>query len=105
MIEHLDDLEADFLRFFQVDDIYQLDGPRFMRLAWRVSAYRGVIHMRLQDQEQGGQPAVGSAAPVRRAATASQAPGPVAPGAKVIPLSAFMASYPGAVERRGRGGS
>lgn len=51
MIHYLDDLESDFSRFHRIDDIYQMDGPRFMRLAWRVSAYQGVMALRLNAQQ------------------------------------------------------
>lgn len=39
---HLDDLDADFARFFRVD-WEELDGPRFFTRAQRVTAYGGVM--------------------------------------------------------------
>ena len=92
VIEHLDDLEADFLRFYRVDDIYALDGARFMRLAWRVSVYGGVMHMRLQEQERPHEAA--SPAPVQQRHSGAASSG----GAKIIPLSQFMTQFPGTVE-------
>lgn len=58
MIDHLGDLESDFSRFHRIDDIYQLDGPRFMRLAWRIGVYEGVISMRMRAQQPVDEPLV-----------------------------------------------
>lgn len=104
MLDHLADLESDFSAIHRVDDIYQLDGPRFFRLAWRISAYKGVIHMRLQEQDMQRQAPVVSqgsatqAAPVR--ARPRTAGGPVPAGAQVVELSALMFTHPGLVEKR-----
>lgn len=46
MIDHLADLESDFSAVHRVDDIFAMDGPRFMRMAWRLPAYQGVMRMR-----------------------------------------------------------
>jgi hypothetical protein len=35
-----------------VDDIYLLDGPRFMRMAWRLPAYKGVMRMRFEIEQE-----------------------------------------------------
>lgn len=45
---HLEDLESDFSRFHRVDNIWAIDGPRFMRMAMRLEAYGGVMTMRRQ---------------------------------------------------------
>lgn len=76
-----------------MDDIHQLDGPRFFRLAWRISAYEGVLHMRLQEQQARAEaPTEASPRPVnpRRA--------PVPKGAEVVPFAAFALKFPGMVE-------
>ena len=39
----MNDLEADFQAFYQVDDIQSLDAPKFFRLARRVAYYGGVM--------------------------------------------------------------
>ena len=45
---HLDDLDADFLRYYG-RDWTELDGPRFFTLAERVGAYGGVIAFRYHE--------------------------------------------------------
>lgn len=51
VLQLLDDIESDMSAFHRVDDITTLDGPRFFKLAWRLSAYQGVIRARLSEQE------------------------------------------------------
>lgn len=90
MIDYLDDLESDFSRFHRIDDIYELDGPRFMRLAWRISVYGGVMALRVQNQE----PATETAAPT---------PAVAAPGtghSNVVDLAAFTAMHTGLIDRK-----
>lgn len=43
VLDHLADLEADFLVFYRIEDIESLTGPRFLSLALRVFAYQGVM--------------------------------------------------------------
>lgn len=70
MLDHLDDLESDFSAIHRIDRMWELDGPKFFRLAYRMSAYRGVMRMRAEAEEyarDGGQPSDHGAAerPVR----------------------------------------
>lgn len=51
MLDHLDDLDADFRVFYRVDDIEALTGPRFLALALRVFAYQGVMASRAADEQ------------------------------------------------------
>jgi hypothetical protein len=55
VLDHLGDLEADFLRFYGIHDMLALDGPRFFRLAYRVFAYQGVMTARYEN-ERGDEP-------------------------------------------------
>lgn len=52
MLDHLDEIESDLSAFHRVDDIAQLDGPRFLRLAaqlpWYEGATRGSLLARFQ---------------------------------------------------------
>lgn len=48
VLDHVADLEADFLAFYGVDDMLGLPGPRFLRLAFRVPAYAGVMAARAE---------------------------------------------------------
>jgi hypothetical protein len=51
VLNHLDDLDADFRVFYRVDDIGTLTGPRFLALALRVFAYQGVMAARVAEQQ------------------------------------------------------
>lgn len=43
MLDHLDDLASDFSAIHGIPDILDLDGPAFMRLAYRIGCYQGVM--------------------------------------------------------------
>lgn len=77
--------------FHRIEDIYQLDGPKFMRLAWRVSAYGGVMKLRLESQRDDDAPtyAPSDSRPARTARS----------GVQETSLAGFMLQFPGAVER------
>lgn len=65
VIDYLPDLDADFLRFYGIDiGADALDGPRFLNLAQRVSAYGGVMAARAEEQRETA-PAVRSEAPAQ----------------------------------------
>jgi len=56
VLDHWDDLVADFLRFYRIGpgcplQMEDLDGPTLFALAHRVSAYGGVMSARLADQQ------------------------------------------------------
>lgn len=72
VLDHLDDLDADFLRFYRVDYM-DLPGPRFFALAARVSVYDGMLTARIRQAE------IDATDPLDAA--------PVPEGAKVVPLS------------------
>lgn len=38
-----------------MDDIHALDGPRFLRMAWRIAAYEGVLAARIRQYAEPGQ--------------------------------------------------
>jgi hypothetical protein len=61
--DYLDDLDADLLRFYGIDGIDGLPGPRFFALAERVAAYGGVMTARAEQHRQAA-----GAAPQRPAA-------------------------------------
>lgn len=94
MIDYLADLESDFSRFHRVDDIHELDGPRFFRMAWRISAYGGVMAMRLEAQQHDAGP---YPAETDRAPTVNRAAAP--DRTNVIELAAFMVSQPDVIDR------
>lgn len=65
VLDHLDDLDADFARFYRCD-LYALPGPRLFSRAQRVTAYGGVMALRLQQEAEDA--------------------GPLPAGATVVPL-------------------
>lgn len=100
--DHLADLESDFSRFHRVDDIYAMDGARFMRLAWRIAAYDGMMSRRIEAQNhkpptpsagKGGKP--GPRRSAERAVVSTKA----TQGAQVVPAAAFSMQFPGLIER------
>lgn len=50
MAEYRDDVEADFLAIYRIDDPMALPGPRFFKLAWRLPNYQGAIRARAQEE-------------------------------------------------------
>lgn len=70
VLDYLDDLDADFFRFYRVD-YTDLAGPRFFSLAARVTVYGGLMAERVRQAEED---------------TSDPMPS-VAAGAKQVPLS------------------
>lgn len=54
MLDHLDDLDADFHRYYGISDMYDLESVRFFRLAYRVSVYGGVMAHRAEQARDRG---------------------------------------------------
>lgn len=50
MAEYRDDVEADFLAIYRIDDPMALPGPRFFKLAWRLPNYPGSVRARAQEE-------------------------------------------------------
>lgn len=46
MVDYIDDIASDFSVFHGIRDITTLDGPAFFRLAFRLTAYQGVMAAR-----------------------------------------------------------
>jgi hypothetical protein len=101
VLDYLADLESDFSRFHRIDDMYAMSGPRFMRFAWRIAAYDGMVSRRIEAQNH--QPE----APVQRETAAPRrAPAPdriaqlAPPGAKLVSATELAFLHPGLVEIR-----
>lgn len=56
MTYHLDDVEADFRSFYHLTpaDVVGMSGPHFLALAWRLSAYQGVVAARASEGQNDG---------------------------------------------------
>lgn len=85
VLGYLNDLESDFSAFHRVDDIYEMDGPRFFRLAVRLPAYDGVMRARLANEREDEEPT--------RPSTRSD-------GSNVVDLAQFSAAHPGLIDRK-----
>lgn len=80
-----------------------MTGPQFFAMAWRISAYEGVMTMRLRAQQERGE----SRTPVKRhhtAPTATPTAAPVPPGKEThevheVSLDQFCFLFPGMVSR------
>jgi hypothetical protein len=46
MVDCWDDIESDMSVLHRIDDMWSLPAARFFKLAWRLSAYPGVLHSR-----------------------------------------------------------
>lgn len=51
-MEHLRDLDADFIRFYHIYDFYELPCDRFLDLANRLGVYQGVITLRIEQAQE-----------------------------------------------------
>lgn len=85
VVDHLEDIESDFSAFHRVDDPLSLPGPEFFRKAIRLSAYSGVMAIRVHDAQEGGRGAGSAPAHTEKA--------------KQVPLSQVMAAHPDLIER------
>jgi hypothetical protein len=82
ILDHLRDLEADFLAFYRMApaDVLALSGPRFLALAYRLSAYSGVLAARMSAAEAARQPAAPGGAKVVDSSQAALRTDPVMAG-------------------------
>lgn len=72
-----------------------MTGPQFFSLAWRVSAYEGVMTMRLRAQQE-----ISSApATPRRADPAAPSSAATTPGQRQVSFDQFSAMFPDLVSR------
>lgn len=95
MVDHLDDLHADFLSIWGIDldTDTSLSGPRFFSLARRTFAYSGVMAARVAAEERDEQPQVTEQGAQHR-------PAPVQSGerAQEVDLATFRAMHPELIE-------
>lgn len=97
ILDHLDDLDADFLAIYGIDlETSEISARRYFALAFRLTAYTGVMAARAE-AERDDQPA--STAPTRTSST----PAPTGEGGETreVSLTAFRMQFPGLVSMGG----
>ena len=62
--DHLADLESDLSVLHRVDDVWSMPGAKFLRLAKRTVAYRGVMNARAQALMDADAAETGTATPM-----------------------------------------
>lgn len=50
MLDHIDNLAADFRVHYRVDDIMEMESASFFKAAYRVFAYKGVMRQFLENE-------------------------------------------------------
>jgi hypothetical protein len=98
VLDHLDDLDADFLAIYGIDlDYSEISARRYFALAHRLTAYTGVMAVRAEAERE-DQPT--STTPTRTRSTSAPAQDD---GVKEVSLTAFRAQFPWMVSM-GQGG-
>lgn len=94
-LNHLDDLDADFLAIYGIDlEQVEISAPRYFALAHRLTAYTGVMAARAEEERE-DRPAA-SSTPTRTSTAAA----PARHGAgetTEVSLTQFRAKFPGLV--------
>lgn len=98
VLDHLDDLDADFLAIYHIDlEQQEVPGHRYFALAHRLTAYNGVLAARAEAERE------------RTSATPTRTHSPAAPrrdtssSVTELSLTQFRAKFPGLVSV-GQGG-
>lgn len=81
VLEYLDDIESDMSAIHRVDDIEDLSGPKFYRLAIRLTAYTGVMQARVEalrdEEENGGSSSTSQSERPRTSSSSASSSGPI----------------------------
>jgi len=93
VLDHEDDIDADFLAIYRID-LEQVDVParRYFALAYRLTAYQGVMAARAEEERERQQPA--RTTPTRTS-TAAAPQGRGTSEVTEVSLTQFRAMYPG----------
>ena len=102
VLDHLDDLDADFLAIYGIDlEQVDISAARYFALAHRLTAYTGVMAARAEAGQERREP---------RSSTPTRTSTPAAPaqrgssGTTEVSLTAFRAQFPGLVSVGGSEG-
>lgn len=102
IVHYLDDVEADFLAIYRIEDPWSLPAPKFFALTWRLVHYQGSVQaMVMAEVEPEGKSQSQGRAPSRYAGEeinhntaaakmAAKAAGIPEEEVRVVPLSSFM---------------
>lgn len=98
VLDHLDDLDADFLAIYGIDlDTTDISARRYFALAHRLTAYTGVMAARAEAERE-DQPTA-STTPTRTSST--PAPSRADSDVREVSLTAFRMQFPGLVSMGG----
>jgi len=101
VLDHEDDIDADFLAIYHIDLCEQeVTGPRYFALAYRLTAYQGVMAARAEEEREHRAP-VRSTTPTR--SSSAPAPGRDDSSVTELSLTQLRAKFPGVVSV-GQGG-
>jgi hypothetical protein len=88
VLDHLDDLDADFLAIYGIDlDRSEITARRYFALAHRLTAYTGVMAARAEAEREEPR----TSTPTRTRSTSAPAQDD---GVKEVSLTAFRAQFP-----------
>jgi hypothetical protein len=95
VLDHLDDLDADFLAIYGIDlDRDDITARRYFALAHRLPAYTGVMAARVEAEREEEQPTrAASSTPTRTSSTPVTERGDT--GVTEVSLTQFRAQFPG----------
>ncbi|MER5715713.1 hypothetical protein [Streptomyces sp. NPDC002132] len=93
VLDHVDDLDADFLAIYGIDlEQQEISARRYFALAHRLTAYSGVLAARAE-AERDDRPTAVSSTPTRTSST----PAPTRGDETELSLTQFRATFPGLV--------
>ncbi|MCI3246304.1 hypothetical protein [Streptomyces spinosisporus] len=93
VLDHQDDIDADFLAIYGLDlEQVEISGPRYFSLAYRLTAYQGVMAALAEEEREERQP---TTTPTRTSTTATHARG--SSERTELSLTQFRAKFPGLV--------
>lgn len=96
VLDHQDDIDADFLAIYGIDLLEQeISSRRYFALAYRLTAYQGVMAARAEEERDEQQPTT-SSSPTRTSTTAAPA-GRGSSETAEVSLTQFRAKFPGLV--------
>lgn len=99
VLDHLDDLDADFLAIYGIDlDRDEISARRYFALAHRLTAYTGVMAARAEAERE-DQPQPARATTTRTSSTS--APASADGEVREVSLTAFRMQFPGLVSMGG----